>query len=309
MLYQGDWLVGVEMFEPEDFDLALARFEELRPDPLRIPPNAATRVRDRTLQAFEARDWQTLRSLASDAFVFDDRTKRAVVSGGVELWINSVEYIRAMPRVQLARELIATVGDRIAIERIAWTGGPEGGDIEAEAIRLSEIDADGRLSALISFDVEDRGAAFAEAQARFVAGEAAACGGQAPIVVMMRSFAGHDWETLGACLADDLVFGDHRGLALLGALRRDEWVESMRVQADLAPDSDVETIRIFAWNGHGRAEMSRVFGTLRDGGPFENVLLRVMVTNGDLIQHFDVYDVGDTDRALARFAELCEECA
>ena len=30
MLHQGDRLVGVEMFEPEDLDLAWARFEELR---------------------------------------------------------------------------------------------------------------------------------------------------------------------------------------------------------------------------------------------------------------------------------------
>jgi len=30
MLYRGDRLVGVEMFEPEDLDRARARFEELR---------------------------------------------------------------------------------------------------------------------------------------------------------------------------------------------------------------------------------------------------------------------------------------
>ena len=38
----------LEYYEPEDLDAALARFEELRPDPpLRVPPNTATQSRDR----------------------------------------------------------------------------------------------------------------------------------------------------------------------------------------------------------------------------------------------------------------------
>ena len=37
-------MLGVELFELEDLDRARTRFEELRPDPLRIPPNAATRA-------------------------------------------------------------------------------------------------------------------------------------------------------------------------------------------------------------------------------------------------------------------------
>ncbi len=36
-------IAGIELFEIEELEAALARFEELRPDPLRIPPNAATR--------------------------------------------------------------------------------------------------------------------------------------------------------------------------------------------------------------------------------------------------------------------------
>jgi len=41
MLFQGDRFVGAEMFELEDLDVARARFEELCPDPLLIPPNGA----------------------------------------------------------------------------------------------------------------------------------------------------------------------------------------------------------------------------------------------------------------------------
>src|SRR5213593_2743578 len=55
----------------------------------------------------------------------------------------------------------------------------------ASLARPAETDrdavADGRLLASIHFDLEDRSTAFDEAQARFLAGEAAPIGGQAPI--------------------------------------------------------------------------------------------------------------------------------
>jgi len=303
------------LYALDQLDAARARFAALREssppheadtaDPLAalIKPNAAARARGRTTAT---RDWDALRALVSAGFVFDDRRKRSLVSGDVELWIRNLEMVRAIPG-QHARELIGTAGDRIALERVVWTGNQDGGAFENEFLRLTEINAEGQLTASTTFDPEDRRAAFAEAQARFVAGEAAAIGGQAPIVVLARAFARHDWETLRRCLADDFVLHDHRTLGLLGTLRSDEWVESMRVQADLAPDSDVETLRIIAWNRHGRVEMSRVFGTMRDGGLFENVLLRVLVTDGDRIQRFDAFDIGDADQALACFEELCAE--
>jgi ketosteroid isomerase-like protein len=44
---------------------------------------------------------------------------------------------------------------------------------------------------------------------------------------------------------------------------------------------------------------------MRDGGPFENLYAHVILTEGDRIQRFEIFDVADTDRALARFDELC----
>jgi hypothetical protein len=37
----------------------------------------------------------------------------------------------------------------------------------------------------------------------------------------------------------------------------------------------------------------------------ENVFIRVLSTDGDRVQRMEMFDVADTDRALARFAELC----
>lgn len=53
------------------------------------------------------------------------------------------------------------------------------------------------------------------------------------------------------------------------------------------------------------------YGTVPDGGPFENVFLRMIVADDDRIRHFETFDVADADadQALARFGELCAEGA
>jgi hypothetical protein len=257
-------------------------------------------------ETLAARDWPALRAHASDDFVYEDRRKRALLTGDVELWIKSLEFYGSTG-LQLALELIATVGDRIALERSLWTGEADGVAVEVELLVLREIDANGRHVAIILFDPDDRRAAFDEAQARFVAGEAAAIGGQTPIAAFFRAYGQHDWVGLRAPLADDLAFRDLRTLGLLGTLGADQWVESLRVQADLAPDVAAERLQILAWNRHGRVDVTRVFGTMREGGPFENVFVDVIVTGGDHIQGFEVFDVGDAAQALARFEELCSE--
>ncbi len=303
-LYRGGRPAALELFEPEYLDAARARFEELRPDPLRIPPNAAVHARDRTHEAWVARDWAALRSLMSEDFTFEDRGKRALVSGDIDVWIESQQFVRAESGARVARELIGTAGDRIALERILCSGGPAGGPVELEHLRLTEVDAEGRLRAVIRFDLDDRVDAFAEAQDRFVAGEAAAVGGQAPFAAARRALGRHDWDALRSCLAPDLVFCDHRALGM-GTLGPDQWVESLRVRVDLAPDADAEWFRILAWNCHGCVSVGRAFGTLRDGGPFENVFVVVALVDGDRIQRFEIFDIADADRALARFEELC----
>jgi len=313
-------ITRLELFEPEHVEAALARFaelrpdplrirpnafEELRPDPMRIPPNAASRARDRTFEAWTVGDWAALRSLASDDFTFEDRGKRALVSGDVELWIRNNQFVQSGSGVRLVRELIGTAGDRIALERILWTGGADGSPVEREHLRLTEVDADGRLRASIRFDLDDRRAAFAEAHARFAAGEAASTVAQAPIVAYFVASSRSDWETqLRGCLARDVVVHDHRTLGF-GISTGDELIERWRAMMNLAPDVQAEVFRILAWNRHGRVEAVRIGGTMPyGGGPFENVIVRVIVTDGDRIQRYEVFDTCDTDRALARFEEL-----
>jgi hypothetical protein len=95
----------------------------------------------------------------------------------------------------------------------------------------------------------------------------------------------------------------------MGECDREQWIDSLRTLADLAPDMDWELSRLLAWNRHGLVGQGRLFGTARDGGPFENAFVAVLLTRGDLVQRYEFFDVGDPDRALARFEELCAQRA
>jgi class 3 adenylate cyclase len=304
-LFRDDRVVGMEMFEPEDLDVARARFEELRPDPTRIPPNAAWRALERTGGFFRVRDWEGLRALAGADFTYEDRQKHALVTGDVDVWIKSAQEVASWPGRRPSSALIGTAGDRIILERVAWTGEPDTGEFEIEHIRLVEVAADGRFVAWIKFDPKDRSAAFAEARERFAAGEAAAIGGQAPFVALGRAFARRDWEAFRGCLAQDAVVCDRRAVSVFGTIDGDQWVELLRMLDELVREVDAEMLRIVAWNHRGRVDVVRQFGTILDGGAFEHVIVRVFVTDGAHIQRYELFDVGDLDRAVARFAELC----
>jgi ketosteroid isomerase-like protein len=314
--------VATVRFDPDDLSSAYAELDaryaagegasrdlraapaELRPDPLRIPPNAATRAGDRHAEALVARDWDALRELADAGFRYEDRSRWALVSGDCEMWIASLKFLVSESGARVEHEILGTVGDRIALYHTAWSGASDATRFELDRLRITEVNAEGKLLALILFDVEDRHAAFDEAQARFVAGEAAATGGQAPLLEFSRALAQRDREATREALAPDFVHHDRRRL-VSGTYDRDQYVESLWTMRDLAPNTALEEWRILAWDRHGRVAVGRSFGTTRDGVVFENVMVCVALTRGDRIQQLEFFDLGDSDRALARFDELC----
>lgn len=301
--------VAAETFELEDLDRARARFAELRPDPLRLPPNAATRAIARSSKAISAADSNGVRALVRDDFVFEDRGKRALVRGDIETWLGSMQFTMALPEIRIEREIIATLGERIALQRMIAKGGPEGGEFELlHRVRLIVVDATGKLGTVILFDLDDRKLAFVEALDRFAAGEAAETGGVAPFAAFIRAVAAYDWEAARRTLAPDFVLDDRRTLGL-GRLDRDQWIASMEAQAALGPGLAGEVRRVLAWNRHGLVVELRTYGMVDGGGPFENLFLSVFMTNGDCIRSSNPFDLTDADRALARFAKLSDEPA
>jgi hypothetical protein len=246
------------------------------------------------------------RALIRDDFVFEDRGKRALTTGGAAEWIQTGEFFRAEGG-RLSQELIGTRGDRISISRVTWSGEPGANEFEIELIGLTEVDADGKLCKAMRFDPDDRAAAFEEAERRFLAGEAAPIGGQAPFAAFGPAYRRRDWEAMRRCFTDDAVVCDHRTLGV-GAETPDGFVASARAQAELSPDAVAEEIRLLEWNRHGRVAVIRAVGSaLHGGGPFERVDIIVFLTDGDPIRRLEPFDIEVAHAALGRFSELCAE--
>jgi len=249
-------------------------------------------------------DWPAYRALTSADFIFDDRRKRSLVSGDIELFIKNLEVVASWQVSRRTLEPIATVGERIVLDHLTWTGELDEVRWEADQLRLTEIDADARLRASINFDLDDRRAALDDAQARFVKGEAAGCHAQALIQAFGATIARHDWDDLRKFFVDGLVYRDRRKLSF-GEIPCDTFVESLRVLSDLGPDVGGEMLQVLSWNNYGRVAVIRQFGTIRGGGSLESVFVPLLVVRGDHIVAYEIFELGDADQAVARFMELC----
>jgi ketosteroid isomerase-like protein len=231
------------------------------------------------------------------------------VRGDVETWIASADYTTALPGVRIETPLVATTGDRVSIDEIRWAGNPDGDGFEFGRLRVLEVDAEGRFRAALLFDPEDRAAAFAEAQARFLAGEAAGCAAQRLVTTIYDAFSRRDLAVFRERLfAPDFVYQDWRTIGI-GRYRRDDYVDSVRALVDLAPDVAVEEFYTLAWNEHGRVVVSRLAGTFPGGGPFERPTTSLWLVRDGQVVRYETFESADAEHALARFAALCAERA
>ncbi|RIK95834.1 MAG: hypothetical protein DCC71_22980, partial [Proteobacteria bacterium] len=272
--------------------------------PIAIPPNAATRIWNGVPEIVAAGDWDALRALAAPGFRFEDRRRRALVAGDLDLYLRNLEFVRAWPGRRVAAELLASMGERVAVDRVRFFGGASGDAFEGEFLRITEVDARGRLRAVVHFDPDERRAAFADLAARFAAGEADGAEAQRVIASFDRAWASDDLAAARRCLADDLVVVDDTP-AGIGALDGAAFLASLQEIPRMSRDVETELLWIAAWSDRGRVDVGRTHGTMPDGGgPFENPYVRVLVVAGDRIRHFEIYAIGELERALARFAAL-----
>ena len=164
------------MFDEADLDAALARFDELsRPAP-RLE-NAASRVLERFCAHFAARDWDAMAEILADDFMHRRSSSRG------ERWHPTRSGCRdrelAVHRRRRVRgtstsTIIATRGERLVLSRARYSRQRQAETFHIEVLDVVEIDADNRIAAHVTFDLDDIDAAFEELDARYLAGEAAA---------------------------------------------------------------------------------------------------------------------------------------
>ena len=170
-------IARADLYEPDQQDQALARFRELDDATASRFANAASRAnRKRTIASTRATGRASSRvcrpTSCSRSAVACCATPAAWTSGSTQ-----TRLLFDLPESRFAIELLATRGERLSLHRHEFEGTvPDGGGPLAldPHLALHEVDADGRIVAIVLFDLEDLDAAYAELDARFDAGEAAA---------------------------------------------------------------------------------------------------------------------------------------
>ena len=296
----GDRVSRCEMFDEDDFDAALASFEELSRPALRLE-NAATRTVDRVNAYFGARDWEALGTIMAADVVDEDRRRvaNAGVRHGRDAVVGGVQTAADLGAQHIRSSAIATRGDRLALSRFRYSGRDQRPEaFYSEALGVFEIDIDERVVAHVAFDLEDIDAAFEELETRYLAGEAALHADTWSLV--RRAYAALNRRELPPT-AQDWVNIDHRRLAPiaagdLGAYLRATW--------DLSPQSGIYIEAVHRLSKVGAVVTHVVKGTSLQGFDAEWRTIDLSMYEGDEIKRSEIFDEADLDAALARFDEL-----
>jgi ketosteroid isomerase-like protein len=301
-----DRLARADIYDPDQFDEALARFEALKaltpPSPF---ANAATRLNERVVRAWAARDWEAVSALHSSAVHIDDRRRFMRMRVGAEDAMAQVRFYFDVPGSRFVITPIATRGERLALSRLLFEGNvdDDGGVLAIDYLAVDEVDPEGRSTELVLFDANDLDAAFAELDARYAVGEGAAH----PAVSVWRDFSAaferRDWDAVAAVYSPSTVGHDHRLVGWGTLYGREAFLQSMRQMVELAPDARMRT-------DHGRSSNRGMLGAsiwtgTREGGAFESPFIVVVEVDahGRAVRN-DFYDPHHLDRAWARFEEI-----
>ena len=158
-----------------DFDAALARFNQLSRPTAQLE-NKASQVTERFLACFAAREWDAMPQILGDIFSYDDR-RRVVGSGvrdGGDAHIADMRASADLWTADVTPAIMATRGERLALAHLCFPARDQGPEaFVTDVLAIVEINVDERMVAFVTFDVDDIDAAFAELDARYLAGEAA----------------------------------------------------------------------------------------------------------------------------------------
>ena len=161
-----------------------------------------------------------------------------------------------------------------------------------------EIDADERIAAFISFDLDDIDAAFEELDARYLAGEAAAHA--QTWSVLSGIYAGLNRREL-PMTTPDWVNVDHRRVV---TIEGSDLIATLRDTWDLTPEVAIHIEAVHRLTDLGAVVTHAAYGTSQDGFDAEWRMIELLTFEGDLIDRSELFDEADLDSALARFDQL-----
>jgi DNA-binding SARP family transcriptional activator len=286
----------VEVYEEDDVDAALARFEELRPQARRLE-NVASKVTERYMAHFASRDWDALAKVLADDIVTDDRLR--VASAGIRHGRDAeIANLRAAADVGITyftAVVLAARGERLVLAHVS---GGEGGSGEFlnEVLGVAEINSHNQIAAIVLFELDDFESALAELDARYLAGEAAA--------------HAHTWSVIAGIYAafnrrelpamDGVTVDHRRGTPFSSS----DLITSIRTSLDLTPDLNIHIEAVHRLSNFGAVVTHTAHGTSHDGFDAEWREISLVTADGDTVNRCELFDEADLDAALARFDQL-----
>jgi hypothetical protein len=299
LLKEGENLGRCELFNEADLDTALARFDDLS-QPARRLKNTTSQVFEQFQAYFAARDWDALAGILAEDMSNDDR--RRVVGAGILLGRDTdIAHMRAIADVgakTIAATVLATRGERLALNRILFYGEDQRPEaFQAELLGLVEIDVDDRIVARLSFDPDDIDAAFAELDARYLAGEASTHARTWSVVT--RAYTTLNSRQIPAATPDCINLDHRPGITYEGDV-----VPYLNATWDISPDITMRIEAVHRLTDLGAVVTFTSCGTSQNGFSADWRGLNILTVEGDLISRGEIFEEADLDAALARFDEL-----
>ena len=297
---EGDLLNRAELYDEPDLNAALARFEEVSRPAQRLE-NAATRVFDRVLADFRARDWDAMAANLSAEYFQHDR--RRVVNAGIrrgrDAEIESFRSAADLGIKHFSSSVVATRGERVSLVRArAWGRDQEPGAFIAENLFVVEITAENQAAAALVFDLDNLDAAFTQLDSRYVAGEASAHAHTYSVIA--DAFAAVNRHELPVT-ASDLMSIDHRRPI---AFAPGELIPYLQATLNDAPEIRIDIHAVHRLSSVGAVVTHAWHNTSQQGFDAEWRVISVSTVDGDLIDRCELFDEADLDAAIARFDEL-----
>jgi hypothetical protein len=198
----------------------------------------------------------------------------------------------------IAATVLATRGERLALNRILFYGEDQRPEaFQAELLGLVEIDVDDRIVARLSFDPDDIDAAFAELDARYLAGEASTHARTWSVVT--RAYTTLNSRQIPAATPDCINLDHRRGITYEGDV-----VPYLNATWDISPDITMRIEAVHRLTDLGAVVTFTSCGTSQNGFSADWRGLNILTVEGDLISRGEIFEEADLDAALARFDEL-----
>ncbi|MFI5508307.1 BTAD domain-containing putative transcriptional regulator [Mycobacterium sp. NPDC051804] len=304
---EGDLINRAEFFDEDDLEAALARFDELEQPP-RLE-NDASRAYNRFTTFLTARDWDAMREMIA-ADIWNDDRRRVVNTGIISGREAQIANVRAILDVATTDEgddvaelrvestVIAIRGERLALIRSRVGSGQQAVVWRVEMLNVVELNAEHRIAAGITFDIDDLDAAFAELNARYGTGEGVA--GAQTWSLVGRAIATLNRRELPGCTTD-WVNVDHRKAV---AFAPGDMTANIRAAWNQNSDFYIYIESVHRLTNLGAVFTRSVNATSREGFDAEWRVVELLTFRDDLVSRLEIFDEADIGSALASFDEL-----